>query len=118
MNCRFISEKNFTTFQRFFGKEIEKFQKTLPTFENPSRRFQESPICFGIRPLKNVKWLPKIEGVTEKLKKTSRGSFSQPDLSMQARKGHTKYVATIPLKAWLQLYERLICTNDTLMFCT
>ena len=74
---RFINLKRLWFYHTFFGENGKKSTKfinvsplssnidelimPLPTFVHPSRRFQESS--------RSSKWPPKIEGVTEKLKK-------------------------------------------------
>ena len=55
MGCRFISESNLLP-----AKERGNLRELLPTFVNPSQRFQESPRCFGIIRFKALKWPPKI----------------------------------------------------------
>ena len=45
-----------------------------------------APFIFGLQRFRTVKWPPKSEEVTEKLKKNIRGSFSLPDLTMQPKK--------------------------------
>jgi len=60
--------EEFTPCQRFSEKDIENLREALLTFENPSRRFQESPIDVLVLNGSKlyIKWPPKIEGVTEK----------------------------------------------------
>ena len=48
--------------------EIGNLRTPLPTFVNPSQRFQESLRCFDIKPVKTLKLMPKIEEVREKFK--------------------------------------------------
>ncbi len=54
----------------------------MSTLANATQRFQECTSCFYIKFSKTLK--SKIQRVTEKLK-SSRGSFSRPELSMQAK---------------------------------
>jgi len=62
--------EEFTPCQQFPEREIENLKEQLPTFLNPSWRFQESPSCFGVKYFKTLKWQPKIKGGTERKKKS------------------------------------------------